>query len=263
MSGTPYGLLGTPMLGQQQQPGAGLGSLYNAVNGQMQGPGGVWGGPTLSSAVAPPAMQPLQTGLPGVQWNAAPGVTWNGPGGAPAPAPAPMPTYDQWGRPQGGTAAPAAVPNMNTGPGLPVQPQQGSGYNQWGQQTPPSPAAVALAQQAMQRQAPLTPADILSMATGIPTQQQAMQNWDPATYGQPGDRGAWNRVQGLLGNAVGGGGSPDGGGAGGDRGPSQGNQGQQDAATAAGGQAASGDKGPSVGGGSAASGHDSDEEGPF
>jgi hypothetical protein len=63
MSGTPYGLLGTPMMGQQ--PGSGLGSLYNAV--------------------VPPS-------------------TWGTPAPA-APAPAPLPTYNQWGQMQGAQAS--------------------------------------------------------------------------------------------------------------------------------------------------------------
>lgn len=77
MSGTPYGLLGTPTLGQQ--PGSGLGSLYNAVV-----PPSTWGG-------APPTPAPAPTYD---QWGRIVGA-----GGQPA-----------------GTAP---VPSLNTGPGLP------------------------------------------------------------------------------------------------------------------------------------------------
>jgi hypothetical protein len=198
MSGTPYGLLGTPTLGQQ--PGSGLGSLYNAV--------------------VPPS-------------------TWGS-----APTPAPPPTYDQWGRIVG-APAPAPVPNLNTGPGLPSA-YGTSGYDMWGRMAPqPVQAQQAPPQQGFDASG-IDPKTMAALSASAPAfAVMAALSGLPNPYaGVPQGAGG-----GLLGQAVAG----DGGGAGGDRGPSQGNQGQQDAATAAGGMAASGDTGPSAGGGSAAS----------
>lgn len=116
-------------------------------------------------------------------------------------APAPMPTYDQWGRPQGAAqAATTATPTA----GLLAQPQQAmgniapgaSGYDMWGRQAPPSPQAA---------QGPQLPglADIMAMLKAEQDKQAAAQalanaNWQP----------------GLLGGSEGGaGGSADHGGA--------------------------------------------------
>ena len=75
----------------------------------------------------------------------------------PAPqAAAPMPAYDKWGHvvtgsPQG-QVAPAPVPSLNVGPGLAPAPAGAvtpgaSGYDMWGRQAPPPPAAPQAAPQ--------------------------------------------------------------------------------------------------------------------
>jgi hypothetical protein len=158
------------------------------------------------------------------------------------------------------SGAPAPVPNLNTGPGLPQQTGGGLAglYDQWGR---PTPQSVALAARQAQQQQPgfdasgIDPKTMAALSASAPglAALAALSGLPNPYAGVPQGGG-----RGLLGDAVAGEGS-----GGGDRGPSQGNQGQQDAATAAGGMAASGDKGPSAGGGTAASGHDTDEEGPF